>query len=53
MNRPRSSRRLLIAAVITAALVLAAAVVSLQRASVAQSEATIRLDAPVSFPVDI
>ena len=43
-----------IAAGIVAALALAAAViVGLQRTSVAQSEAVISLDAPVSFPVDI
>ena len=49
----RSVRRLRIAAGIVAALALAAAVVGLQRASVAQAEAAISLDAPVSFPADI
>ena len=58
MKRFRSLRRLRltpgIAAGIVAALALAAAViVGLQRASVAQPEAVISLDAPVSFPVDI
>ena len=58
MKRFRSLRRLRstagIAAGIVAALALAAAViVGVQRASVAQSEAAISLDAPVSFPVDI
>ena len=54
MMNPRSLRQLRKAVI--AALVLAfvaAAVAGLQRASVAQSEATISLDAPVSFPVDI
>ena len=51
MKRSRSFRRLRIAAGI--ALALAAAIVGLQRASVAQAEAEISLDAPVSFPVDI
>ena len=58
MMKSRSFRRLRItvgiAAGIVAALALAAAViVGLQRASVAQSEAVISIDAPVSFPVDI
>ena len=58
MKRSRSFRRLRIAAGIAAgiaaALALAAAVIiGLQRASVAQAEAAISLDAPVSFPVDI
>ena len=54
MKRFRSLRRLRLTAGIVAALALAAAViVGLQRASVAQSEAVISLDAPVSFPVDI
>ena len=52
MKRSTSFRRLRIAAGI--ALALAAAVImGLQRASVAQAEAEISLDAPVSFPVDI
>ena len=54
MKRSRSFRRLRIAAGIALALALAAAVVvGLQRASVAQAETAISLDAPVSFPVDI
>ena len=54
MMVPRSARRLRIAAGIAFALALAAAVIAgVQRASVAQAEATISLDAPVSFPVDI
>ena len=54
MKRSSSSRRLRVAAAVALALAfLAAAVAGLQRASVAQSEAVIRLDAAVSFPVDI
>ena len=54
MKRSSSLRRLRIAAfALVFAAALAAAVTGLQRASVAQSEATISLDAPVSFPVDI
>ena len=54
MKRSRSYPRLRIAAGIAAALALAAVVIAgLQRASVAQAEARISLDAPVSFPVDI
>lgn len=54
MMNSRSLRRLRNAAAVALALaLLAAAVTGLQRASVAQSEATISLDAPVSFPVDI
>lgn len=54
MKRSRSFRLLRIAAGLAAALALAAAVIfGLQRASVAQFEAAISLDAPVSFPVDI
>ena len=54
MKRLRSSRRLPIVAGIIAALAfLAFVVVGLQRASVAQTEAVISLDAPVSFPADI
>ena len=53
MKKSRSIRQLRIAAGIAAVLVFAAAVVGLQRASVAQAEAEISLDAPVSFPVDI
>ena len=53
MKRFRSSRRLRIAAVMAALALIAAAVVGLQRASVAQAEATISLDASVSFPADI
>ena len=54
MKRSDSFRRLRIAAGIAAVLALAAAVVvGFQRASVAQAEAEISLDAPVSFPVDI
>ena len=54
MKKSRSIRQLRIATGIAAVLVFAAAVVvGLQRASVAQAEAEISLDAPVSFPVDI
>lgn len=54
MKRASSLRRLRIAAIALAfAAALAFAVAGLQRASVAQSEAAISLDAPVSFPVDI
>ena len=54
MTNSRSLRRLRNAAAVVLALAfMAAAVTGLQRASVAQSEATISLDAPVSFPVDI
>ena len=54
MKRSRSFRPLRLAAGIAAAIALAAAVVvGPQRASVAQAEAEISLDAPVSFPVDI
>ena len=54
MKRHHSLRRLRIAAVIAAGVILAvAAVAGLQRASVAQAEARISLDAPVSFPADI
>lgn len=54
MMKSRSFRRLRIAAGLAAALALAAAVIiGLQRASVAQAEAEISLDAAVSFPVDI
>lgn len=54
MKSSRSLRRLRNAAAVAFALAfLAAAVAGLQRASVAQSEAAISLDAPVSFPVDI
>ena len=54
MKKSSSSRRLRIAAAVALALAfLAAALAGLQRASVAQSGATISLDAPVSFPVDI
>ena len=54
MKRSSSLRRLRIAAALALALAfLAAAVTGLQRASVAQSEATTSPDAPVSFPVDI
>ena len=54
MKGSRSLRRLRIAAGIALALAFAGAViVGLQRASVAQSQAAISLDAPVSFPVDI
>ena len=54
MKRSSSLRRLRRAAAAALALAfVAAAVAGLQRAGVAQSEATISLDAPVSFPVDI
>ena len=55
MMNSRSLRRLRIAAAVALAFAaaLAIAVAGLQRASVAQSETTISLDAPVSFPVDI
>jgi len=54
MKVSRSIRRLRIAAGIAAALAVASAVaVGLQRASIAQTEAAISLDAPVSFPADI
>ena len=54
MMNSRSSRRLPIAVGIAAALAFLALVFAgLQQASVAQSAAAIRLDAPVSFPVDI
>lgn len=54
MMNPRSSRRLRTAAAVALVLAfVAAALAGLQRASVAQSEAAISLDAPVSFPVDI
>ena len=54
MKRSTSFRRLRIAAGIALGLALASAVImGLQRASVAQAEAEISLDAPVSFPVDI
>ena len=54
MTSSRPLRRLRYAAAIAIALAfVAAAVAGLQRASVAQSEAAISLDAPVSFPVDI
>ena len=53
MKRSRLSRRLRIAIGITAVLALGAAVSGIQRASVAQSEPVISLNAPVSFPVDI
>ena len=57
MTNPTSSRRTRItAAAVALALALAmaaAAVTGLLRTSVAQSGAAIRLDAPVSFPVDI
>ena len=49
MKTSRSSRRLRIVAVLCAVLAFAA----LQRASVAQAEAAISLDAPVTFPADI
>ena len=54
MMNPRSLRRLRVAAAVALVLAfVAAALAGLQRASVAQSGATISLDAPVSFPVDI
>ena len=54
MKRSSSSRRLRIAAFALAfAAAFAAVVAGLQRASVAQSEAAISLDTPVSFPADI
>ena len=56
MTNPTSSRRTRITAAVALALALAmaaAAVTGLLRTSVAQSGAAIRLDAPVSFPVDI
>ena len=54
MNSARSFRQLRIAVGIAAAIALAAVVIAgLQRVSVAQAEARISLDAPVSFPVDI
>ena len=54
MKRSSASRRLRVAAAVALALAfVAAAVTGLQRASVAQSDAAISLDAPVSFPVDI
>lgn len=54
MKTPRLSRRLRSVAVLCAVLAFAALVVAgVQRASVAQAEATISLDAPVSFPADI
>lgn len=56
MTNPRPPRRLRIAAfalAFAAAIALAFAVAGLQRTSLAQSGATISLDAPVSFPVDI
>ena len=56
MTSSRPLRRLRIAAitvVFAAAVALVLAVAGLQRASLAQSGATISLDAPVSFPVDI
>ena len=54
MNGVRGLHRILIAAGIAVALALAAAAIpGLQRASTAQGEPAISLDAPVSFPVDI
>ena len=54
MMNSRSLRRLRNAAAVALAVAfMAAAVTGLQRASVAQSEAAISLDAPMSFPVDI
>jgi len=54
MKRSGSSRRRRVTAAVALILTfLAAALTGIQRASVAQSEAAISLDAPVSFPVDI
>jgi len=54
MMNPRSLRRLRNTAAVALVLAfVASALAGLQRASVAQSEAAISLDAPVSFPVDI
>ena len=53
MKRICSPRAIRIAAVIAALALAAAAVAGLQRASVAQGEAAISLDTPVSFPADI